>query len=341
MTQRCHDYISSLALVLPACRIADFVDVSDSTVERIVRSQRKALRDRFKPYLPKAIGIDEVRIRGTYRLIIVDLDENVIVDLLPDHTDPTLQTWLNQFGQTFPGIEYVTMDQTERYRTVFKKRAPNAEIVYDKFHFVQLINKSVTQVYRKAGTAKSRTKQASIQRRVLCAREINLDLAGQLMLNGLLANDANLSKAHQVKEDFHDLIRTDYTSRKKAGAAITEWLSTIPRQLEADFSPVIKASNNWRPQVEAMLLARRKTNPAGFYTNSPTEGLNRMVKLAALSTPSANFEQVRLRLILAQRNKLDIPACACCATVKLAQSTNILKIPLCSECASAVLTADR
>lgn len=347
MTQRCHEYVGSLGLVLPACRIASSLSISTSTVERIVRTQRKVLNERIKPYCPTAIGIDEVRIRGQYRNIIVDLDKNVIVDLLPDHSNATLQNWLNQFGSTLPSVKYITMDQTERYRTIFKARCPQAVIIYDKFHFVRLINRAIGNIYKDSGSAKStRTKQASIQRRVLCSRLVNLDVQSRMMLDGILANNKDLKLAHRIKEDFHIILDDEDDSEASSVAAIRNWVAQIPESFAIPFKDVISAVNNWRPQVVAMLTSKQKiistVMPVGYYTNSPTEGLNRIVKHASLSTPAARFEQLRSRLILGQSKRREVNRCSCCTSYVSGPTTleQYFGLDLCPACIKAVKDSD-
>ena len=310
MTMRCHEYISSLALSLPASQIAHFVGVSASTVERISNSQKQALEILYKPYLPRFIGIDEVRVRSQFRCIIVDLEKCLIVDIIYRNDDSSLRKWLSQFSKIeLDSVCEVTMDQTDRYRTIFKSMCQNATIVYDKFHFVRLINLAVSNAYRATGWVKSaRSKEGAQARALLWSKKSTLgklDPRGQLILDGMLSNSIILKKAHAVKENFHTILEKQHLSKNQSFQEIDEWVQSIDSELHNHFEKVIRSAHNWRPQIAAML---RTPN-----TNSKTEGLNRIVKLAAMTTPRASFQQLRLRLILGQKHWSNKNICACCA----------------------------
>ncbi|VWX57323.1 hypothetical protein SPHINGOR109_11000 [Sphingorhabdus sp. 109] len=73
-----------------------------------------------------------------------------------------------------------------------------------------------------------------------------------------------------------------------------------------------------------------------------TDSLNRMVKLAALSTPNASFEQIRIRLLLGQSKHNYLDQCACCTQpiVSSVPSHKSFGLNLCAKCSTKVRLSD-
>jgi len=98
------------------------------------------------------IGIDEIsRKRGhVYVTNVYDLNSRHLLWSGEDRTKETLEgffDWL--FGEErTKGLQGVCCDMWQPYADVVKARAPNAILVFDKFHIVQHLTKAVDQVRR-------------------------------------------------------------------------------------------------------------------------------------------------------------------------------------------------
>jgi transposase len=81
-----------------------------------------------------AIGVDEwAKGHGSYGTILVDLEQGVVADLLPNRSASSFAKWLKEH----PGVEVTSRDRDGVYAEGGYDRAPRAKQVADRFHLVQ------------------------------------------------------------------------------------------------------------------------------------------------------------------------------------------------------------
>ncbi len=95
-------------------------------------------RMRTCSYTPPAsvsiLGIDDWSWRkgATYGTILVDLQSHKPIELLPDRTAETAETWLRMH----PEVEIISRDRGGDYAAAGRRGAPQAQQVADKFHLL-------------------------------------------------------------------------------------------------------------------------------------------------------------------------------------------------------------
>ena len=183
---------------------------------------------------PKAIGIDEISIRKghTYRIVVSDLVRRRPIWFGgDDRSEASMAQFYAWLGPRKSGqIKLAVMDMWKPFRTVAQDKAPQAAILFDKFHIMRHLGEALDTV-RKAEYARLRGNDRRFiegQKYTLLSRHENLTLDGKRSLKLLLAANKRLNTAYLLKEAFGQL--WDYSREGWARRFFDNWRAGLKWQ---------------------------------------------------------------------------------------------------------------
>jgi len=160
---------------------------------------------------PKVIGVNEISIRKrhTYRIVVSDLlRRRPIWFGGQDRSETSMAQFYQWLGNKKSGcIRLAVMDMWKPFRNATQAHAPNAAILFDKFHILRHLGQALDTV-RKREYARLTGKQRHYikgQKYTLLSRRENLTWQGRRALKTLLVANKRLNTAYLLRESFGQL----------------------------------------------------------------------------------------------------------------------------------------
>ena len=264
------------------CRSATIKDIAqelhlnwDSVKELDKQYMAEQLRRAGMPG-PKAIGIDEISIRKghTYRIVVSDLiRKRPIWFGGEDRSEASMALLYKALGaRKSAGIRLAVMDMWKPFRNATQAHAPQAAILFDKFHIMAHLGDALDAV-RKSEYARLSGKQRSYikgHKYTRLSHRQNLSLDGRAALKRLLAANQRLNTAYLLKESFGQL--WDYRSEAWARRFFERWRDALKWQRLKPFEKFAEMIERHWDGIAAYCRPENKVS-LGF-----VEGLNNKIR---------------------------------------------------------------
>ena len=222
------------------CRSASIKDVARElhldwkTVKSLEKQYMRAQLKRAGTPGPKVIGIDEFSLRKghTYRIVVSDLvRQRPIWYGGQDRSEQSLNSFYHWLGNRKSArIRLAVMDMWQAFYNATRANAPQAAILYDKFHIIRHLGKALDQV-RKSEYARLSGKDRKFikgQKYTLLSHKENLNTEGRQALKTLLKANKRLNTAYLLKESFGQL--WEYRSEAWARKFFDNWCHSLKWQ---------------------------------------------------------------------------------------------------------------
>ena len=199
------------------CRSATVTDVASElkldwkTVKALEKHYMREQLRRAPKAGPRVIGVDEISIRKghTYRIVVSDLERGRPIWFGgEDRSEASMDQFYAWLGlKKCSKIELAVMDMWKAFGNSARRNAPQAAILFDKFHIMRHLGEALDKV-RKSEYRRLQGKDRKYikgQKYTLLSHRENLSIDGRRALEQLLAANKRLNKAYLLKESFGQL----------------------------------------------------------------------------------------------------------------------------------------
>lgn len=265
------------------CRVMSIKDVAKEvhldwhTVKSLEKQYMEEQLRRTGVPAPKAIGIDEISLRKghTYRIVVSDLARRRPLWFGgQDRSETSLDSFYEWLGEKKgAGIRLAVMDMWKAFELSTRKNAPQAAILYDKFHVMRHLGTALDQVRKReygrlAGKDRSYIKG---QKYTLLSNRENLTLDGRRALKKLLGANKRLNTAYLLKETFGQL--WSYQTEGWARRFFEHWKAALKYQRLRPYEQFAAMIERHWDGIAAYSRPDNKV-PLGF-----VEGLNNKIRV--------------------------------------------------------------
>jgi len=212
-TERFAEYVGK------RCQSSSIKDVAKElmldwhTVKELDKEYMAKLLAKAGTSAPAIIGVDEVSIRKghTYRIVVSDLERKRPIWFGgKDRSTESMDMFYEWLGaRKASKIRLAVMDMWKPFSAALKQEghAPQAAILFDKFHVMRHLGDALDEVRRSEYRRLSGKDRTYIkgQRYTLLSNAENLTTEGRASLKKLLAANKRLNTAYLLKESFDRL----------------------------------------------------------------------------------------------------------------------------------------
>lgn len=221
----------------------------------------------------------------------------------------TVATWINSHDERWKAaVKFVAIDMCQIFASAVRTELPDATLVVDRFHVVQLANRMVSEVRRRVTVTvrgrRGRKGNREWELRNRLTRSAAKTKAALLdpMINDLRALPKEIGepiiKAWNCKEDLMDLLALTHThpSRAQIYRRLEDFYESCAASGIPECETLAQTVSTWRREITAAITSG--------VSNAGSEGHNRVIKTDARNAYGyRNPVNQRLRTRLATTRK--------------------------------------
>jgi len=255
-------------------KVSKLINVSDDKLWRLLEKYIDISLLKRDLENVKAIGLDETsRKKGhNYITLFVDLEKRKTIFITEGKSSKTIIDFkddLEKHNGDINKITDVSCDMSPAFIKGVKENMPNAEITFDKFHIMKIINKAVDEVRR------SEAKLESIlinSRYVVLKNRENLTQKQKSKLEELMLSKLNLKtlRAYHIRETFQDIYKAE--TSEEFLLLLKKWYFWATH---SRLSPIKKAAYTIRKHWDGVIKWKESK-----INNGILEGLNSIIQAA-------------------------------------------------------------
>jgi len=221
-----------------------------------------------------AIGLDETsRAKGhEYITLFVDLLKRRTIFITEGKDNTAVKRFAEDFKEhngDIDSIENVSCDMSPAFIKGIKENLPNAEITFDKFHILKIINEAVNSVRKQEVSTNNILKGTKY---IWLKNYNNLTKKQKESLDELTMSNMNMKtmRAYNIRQSFQDIYQAD--TQEEFVAYLKKWYYWATH---SRLDPIIKAAKTIKRHWDGILKwYESKIN------NGILEGLNSVIQAA-------------------------------------------------------------
>ena len=297
--------IQSMAL------IAKHMNVSSHTVLRVLEKVGETLRPKYL-YLPRHLSIDEFKsvknVSGAMSFLFMDATNHRLIDIVENRQLPYLVDYFLRYPlEARLSVKTVTMDMYSPYFQLVAEVFPNAQVVIDRFHIVQHLNRGLNsvriQTMNKIRYERPRDyRKLKQQWKLILKNQGSLDyekLRTHRLYDGLVTQTMMVAYLTSLSPELERV----YTLVNRLKEALQD--HDFQRfQLELEESRKYRLPKKMRTIIQTLQRYREEIQNACRFTlsNGGLEGLNNKVKnIKRSGFGYRNFYNLRARILISSR----------------------------------------
>jgi transposase len=273
-TRDFEDQVAYLAQISDRTTVSTMMRISWATVGSIVERVVARLRPGDRLDGLTEIGIDELSYRKhhEYITVVVDHRERRVVWTAPGKSAETTYAFFTALGPARAAkLTVITMDLSKSYSEPARAAAPQARIVFDRFHVQRLAHDALDEVRREqvrllAGTDDARALKKS--RWALHKNPWNLSAVESDKLVEIQRANRPLYRAYLLKDSLARIL--DGSQVNVARRKLEDWLSWATR---SRLRPFKKLAKTIRRHLDGILAY-----VATGLSNGPVEAINGKIR---------------------------------------------------------------
>lgn len=263
--------IMTLAKTMPVSEIATLTDEHDTRLWRIIRHYVGEAYEKKEMDKVHSVGVDETSVQKGHKYISVfaDMEKREVLYCTKGKDASVISSFTEEIKKhngSSEQIRDISMDMSPAFISGASEYLPNAEVTFDKFHIIKILNEALDEVRRK----EQKNNPLLIKTRFIWLKNPRkLTKAQQEKMVTLSKENLRTAKVYQMKLTFQD-IYSNIEDAATAEAAIKKWISWAVR---SRLEPIKKFARMLKSHIQGVLRYFTSRLTAGA-----SEGINSRIQ---------------------------------------------------------------
>ncbi len=291
----------TLCKEMPVAKVAQLVGEQDTRLWRMLHHHIDKARSKVDFSEVTRIGLDETSSkRGhDYITLFCDMDKRNLLFATEGKDSATVEAFKKDF-EAHSGVSdtvtQVSCDMSPAFISGVTKQLPNAEITFDKFHVIKLLNEGVDEV-RRAEVKENEILKST--RYLWLKNEGNLTSKQSEQFDELSQMNLTTVRAYHIKVNFQEFYRMP--DRETGETYLKQWYFWATH---SGIEPMIKAAQTIKRHWEGVLNWFDS-----HLTNALLEGMNSLIQAAKSRARGYrnNRNFIAMAYLIGAKLKFDLP----------------------------------